>query len=737
MSVTTRSASEPEVLPADPLEKLPVVLLSLCVGLGAVLYWVPLRGVTPRDANGLGLISVLPAPTLVGAAVLTLTFVATLALRRASRPLLGAQVVLVVFALHTLAQIMEPVARFPTVWQHAGFIEFITRTGSIGTNLDARFSWPAFFAFVGFVAKAVGVTDFNQVFKWSPVVIQLLYLLPLAMIVRVMKANWRAKWFAVWLFPVANWVGQDYLAPQAFGYLVYLFFLAILLTWFRPAVLRTRIRGKRGRGDEPGRLYSFFFGPKTPGEEPVREVGLWERRFLVLLLVVLLLVGTAAHQLTPYLLIASSAALALVGRNELRGLPIIGGVIYLAWISFMAYGYWGYDPKGTLFAGGGNPLQTILESTSGRIGFGDPDLGMIQRLRIVIVLVVMALTVIGLLRRRFRGIDDRVALILLIVPISSFGLQSYGGEIALRTYMFMLPGAVFLAAYAFYPDPKPVPVVRSAPRRQRLRRWGPTVLASTFAVLLMGGFLVVRYGNEAFEQVRPGELRAIGAMLDDAGGKPITLVWMSGEIVTLEAASSQTPQGPWGYRNFEDFTYSATHFAQEPYRTRMLQKPPVGPTKSEARERRPNVADVIAAMQEEPGSYLYSSRTNDTYQVLNFGLAPDWNQRLIAEVKASGKFKEVYAGGDASVYKLVEQKGEPAERPTPTGLVVGISNWTPAGLIYLPVLLGVLTARELRRIRLTPDQWSRLRPYTVVAFPLFIGFLAIVIERFITLKGMQ
>ena len=31
-------------------------------------------------------------------------------------------------------------------------------------------------------------------------------------------------------------------------------------------------------------------------------------------------------------------------------------------------------------------------------------------------------------------------------------LQSYGGEIGLRIYMFALPGACILAAYAFFPN---------------------------------------------------------------------------------------------------------------------------------------------------------------------------------------------------------------------------------------------------------------------------------------------
>lgn len=734
MSVTLRPAQGVQAASEDPIARLPVVVLGLCVALGAVLFWVPLRGADPEAVDGYGLISVLPVPSMLGAAVLALTFVATLSLRRPAPVLLGAQIVVTVVALHTLAQVLEPVARFPTVWQHAGFIEYITRTGTVGISLDARFSWAAFFGMIGFLTEAVGMGSLGPVLKWAPVTIQLLYLLPMAMIVRVMKANWRAKWFAVWLFPVANWVGQDYLSPQAFGYLVYLFFLAVLLTWFRPKVLRTRRAGKRGTGKEPGRLYRFLFGPKTPGEEPVRVVGTRERSFLVVLLVVLLVVGTASHQLTPYLLIASAAALALVGRNELRALPIIGGVVYLGWISFMAYGYWGPDPAGTLFAGGGNPLQTFLESTTGRISPSE-QLGRIQTARILLVLALMALTAIGFLRRRLRGIDDRVAFVLLVVPLSSFGLQSYGGEIALRTYLFMLPGAVFLAAYAFYPDPKPVPVVRSVPRRQRIRRALPALVAGSFALLLMGGFLTVRYGNEAFEQVRAGELKALDAMIADSKGRPVTLVWVSGEIVTVPEAASQTPQGPWGYRYFELFHWLRVEFAQEPWASNLSKQPPVALTTAEQRSRRPTVEEVLAQMKSQPGTYLYQSRTNDIYQTLNFGLAPDWGERLMREIGASPEFTEVFRDGDASVYRLAEPGPAPDPDPPPAELTLGVSNWTPAGLIYLPVLICVLAARELRRIRLSPDQYARLRPYTVVAVPLFLGFVAIVVERFLTLKG--
>ena len=71
--------------------------------------------------------------------------------------------------------------------------------------------------------------------------------------------------------------------------------------------------------------------------------------------------------------------------------------------------------------------------------------------------------------------------------------------------------------------------------------------------------------------------------------------------------------------------------------------------------------------------------------------------------------------------------------PRPQGLVFGSTPWTPAGLVYLPVLLGVLLARELRRLKLKPDDYRRLRPLTVLSVPLFVGFLAVVVERFVNM----
>ena len=65
-----------------------------------------------------------------------------------------------------------------------------------------------------------------------PLAVDLLALVLFGMILMRLRASWRAKWFAAFVFAVGNWVGQDYFSPQSVAYLLYLLIIALLLTWF-------------------------------------------------------------------------------------------------------------------------------------------------------------------------------------------------------------------------------------------------------------------------------------------------------------------------------------------------------------------------------------------------------------------------------------------------------------------------------------------------------------------------
>ena len=119
-----------------------------------------------------------------------------------------------------------------------------------------------------------------------------------------------------------------------------------------------------------------------------------------------------------------------------------------------------------------------------------------------------------------------------------FGLASYGGEIALRIYLFMLPAACVLAACLFFPDPASERIAWRS-----LATVGAPIVLAGCAVVLPVAFLLARYGNEAFEQVPPGELAAANwVYAHDAGG--VRLLWLS-----TDPATDDTPEMPWAYQD--------------------------------------------------------------------------------------------------------------------------------------------------------------------------------------------
>ena len=73
--------------------------------------------------------------------------------------------------------------------------------------------------------------------------------------------------------------------------------------------------------------------------------------------------------------------------------------------------------------------------------------------RVAFAGTVIILAVAGLVRRRRLAIDDRVALVLTFVPFAGLALQGYGGEMALRVYLFALPG---------HRDPRGLPLLPRA-----------------------------------------------------------------------------------------------------------------------------------------------------------------------------------------------------------------------------------------------------------------------------------
>ena len=186
------------------------------------------------------------------------------------------------------------------------------------------------------------------------------------------------------------------------------------------------------------------------------------------------MVSTASHQLTPFFMLGACGGLVLARRCTITGLPVLLGVILVGWVSFAAVTFWS-GHLSDMFGGIGHLGANLSTSVAGRLAGSTPEH------------VAGACTCgrdsprrssswprSGFLRRRHRAIDDRAALVLLCVPFLAFGLQSYGGEIALRIYLFALPAACILAALLFFPA-----------TGQAARVWRALVAAAACAVVFV------------------------------------------------------------------------------------------------------------------------------------------------------------------------------------------------------------------------------------------------------------
>jgi Polysaccharide biosynthesis C-terminal domain len=673
----------------------PLAAVGLVAAAGLALFFASLRGIDLTRMNGLGLLSVLPAGAIAGLVLLALAFMLGLALPRAHPAVLGAMLAGLIVCLDGVAAFIEPEPRFPTAYWIAGFADYIGKTGHTAPGVAAYFSWPGFFALISFVTRAAGTPGLLALMRVWPMAIDLLCLPPFFLLMHNLRISWRARWLAGFLFAVGNWVGQDYFSPQAFNYLLYLVFLAILVNWFtdpgrsRPPHVIQRFLAAR--------LHRRIFGIQRPGELPPRPASTGQKAFLLALLIAVFAVSTASHQLTPFFMIVTCTALILLRRCTLTGLPVLLGVILVGYISFETVAYWsGNLPN--IFAGFGDLGSNLTAGVGGRLVGSSPTHLLALHARIWVAAVIIGLAGLGFLRRRRLGLDDRVLMVLLCVPFLMIALLNYGGEAVLRIYLFMLPAACPLAACALFPNPRAGQVARRS-----WRSLATTAVLAGCAVVLPVTFLLARYGNEAFEQVPPGELAATNWIYAH-DSKGVRLLWLS-----VPPVAGATPDMPWSYRDVTKVEYIPTPAPRDPARAGQL---------------------VSALRHAGPGSYLISAQTlvAELEQGADYPLG--WGPKFNAAMSAAPGVRVAFASSSAVIYTLHWPAGTPRQPlfSNTAGPSLHVPLWASAGAIVLWLLLALLTAREF--IRVWRPAAPLIRRLTLTSVPLLLLLMSIIVLRF-------
>ncbi len=586
-----------------------LVVIPLCT---FILWSISLRDVDIRRMTDLGLVSVFPPSTIIALVILTASFCLTLWKMQGRVPILLLYLVLLIFMLYGVTTLVEEAPRFSVVYRHAGYTEYIMRTGTVDPNLDAYFNWPGFFVLSAFVTRVAGYHDILSYAVWAPVFLNLIYLGPMYMIFTSATTDKRLVWLGLWFFYLTNWIGQDYFSPQGLNFFLYLVIIAILLKWFKvPPAAQPRTPGQRwqrfGRFSSLAqRLFEWLTAPDmlyTPAQPR-------QRAALLVLLVTIFAFVVFSHPLTPFFVLVSVTALVLFRRCTPRWLPLLMGAMTAAWILFMTQAYLtGHinDVIGDL----GHLGHAFTADVTVRSEQGNPEHAFVARMRIIMTLFLWGLALAGGVRRLRRGYHDATYVLLAITPFLLLVTQTYGGEMLLRIYLFTLPLMTFFAAALFHPTP----ATRASP-------WMTAAIAGT-SILLLIGFLFTRYGNERMDYMTNAEVGGVHYLYSIAPPNSLLLDGSDGT--------------PWKFQDLEKYDY----------KTLIQILPDAVATK--------NVDAIVRYIQSEnsPNVYLIFTRSQKAAFDSTSGLPPGTLDQLEDALLTSGKFKLVYSNPDAQIFEYL------------------------------------------------------------------------------------
>jgi hypothetical protein len=482
------------------------LVLPLFAGIGA---WAFGLSQLQRQAIGpYGLLANSNAWFIAGLVLLLAGLLAELSRPRPRTWLLGLYLVGLIVAIHTTVPLLYGgTPEYAWVYKHVGVAQAFGRYQRVTDTSNIYQEWPALFTTVASISSLGGTGPLSFA-AWGPVAFELADALLLLGIFRLFTRDRRLPYLAVLLYEgLIAWVGQDYLSPQAFGYLLWLGIMAIIVRWLlvpAPAHERWQLINR-------ARSLLLARGPAP------QETSTALRWVAFALVAVLFFAIVAAHQLTPYIALLGVVALALLGVVW-RGWLMVGLLAVLA-LGFLAprYGlitsqFGGVFSGGDVFenaAGSQGIVQTVAEARTGDV------------VHVLAALMWLGAGAAIVLRWRSLG---RVAIpaVLAFSPFVILGVQSYGGEAIYRVFLFSAPWCALLIAEL-------IVELRGALR--------PLVSAVACTVALAAG-LQGLWGPTAVYAFTPAELTASGWLYDHAAPGSV-LVFAADNFPELEVANYQ------------------------------------------------------------------------------------------------------------------------------------------------------------------------------------------------------
>ena len=429
--------------------------------------------------NDYGLAQSFPTAFYLGLVLLPLASACLWATNRKVDGIILAQLLLLLVAIWLSPYFLEETARFRSSYKNFSAVDWLADGDGFAPDVVVYHNWPFFPVIMTAVMKVTGVSPV-QLMGVFPFLIQLAYLLPLTYLLRVFRPNNNGWWAGAWFFYLFNWTGQDYFAPQALAFFLFLCLLALF----------AHVTSRNG--------------------------GLFQTRAMALFLAIYACL-VLTHVLTAGIVVAILAMLTISGQLKQRSVLIVAAVMFVAWQIYGADAFFSFSQD--RIEDNILDLQDFFNLNVGSRLAGAPDHVVVGRLRMAITLIAGGVALICFLMRiterhdrrnlflMRRGSDSTMDAIgslrnynLMYIwqpaPFAVFcflglvliaPLYVYGGEMLIRSLLFSLPAFALLVGGAF--------------------AWRtPAIAIVAMFALVAPLHMVARYGNEAYDYVSPQEV---------------------------------------------------------------------------------------------------------------------------------------------------------------------------------------------------------------------------------------
>lgn len=504
------------------------------VGTALALWAVSLRGTDLDAIAGLGLVNALPALYYVAFALLLAGFSAAVTRDPVSPKVLALYVLALVLVLHATTPLLYEEPRYPWVYKHLGVIELIAARGDVDRDIDIYNNWPGFFALNAWLSSVTGLSPKSYA-EWAGVFFSLVNVAVLLFALRGLTRDDRLLWTACWLFVLANWIGQNYLAPQALGFSLSVFVLGLCL---RCAPAARVAHSRMGRWwDRQIERVDIFVAPGWRNYfVPTRALS---PRAALALGGICYVAIVVTHQLSPVMLILGVTVISVLSVGARRvplWVPATMAAIELWWLAlawpFLRERYPLFDPDTSAT---GRPPSTDLAHAM-------PGYRYVVYATVGIIALMAILAGVGFVRRARAHHWQTLATCLAMTPFVVLALQNYGGVAVQRTYLFALPWLAFFAAAACSPG-------SYRPGRTPWRPWRLALATGALGVCLLPAY----FGRELINRIKPEDVSATvwfeqnaptGSVVMSLAGEPPNRSTAEYPRVGLNTIASLTDRSP-------------------------------------------------------------------------------------------------------------------------------------------------------------------------------------------------